>query len=76
MKLPRAMKPACSSRKKSGVLLVGTWFWFDWWATSFWAMLAESEGEVGAGGKVGGPSDEGLYVVGEEVLLRLGGWLL
>jgi hypothetical protein len=24
---------------------------------------------------VGGPSDEGLYVVGEDVLLRLGGWL-
>jgi hypothetical protein len=38
-------------------------------------MLAESEGDAGAGGRVGGPSDEGLYVVGEDVLLRLGGWL-
>jgi hypothetical protein len=38
-------------------------------------MLAESEGDAGACGMVGGPSDEGLYVVGEDVLLRLGGWL-
>ena len=36
-------------------------------------MLAVSEGEAGAGGRVGGPSVEGLYVVGDDVLLRLGG---
>lgn len=36
-------------------------------------MLVVSEGEAGAGGKVGGPRDDGLYVVGEDVLLRLGG---
>ena len=36
-------------------------------------MLAESEGDAGAGGIVGGPSDDGLYVVGDDVLLRLGG---
>lgn len=38
-------------------------------------MLAVSEGDAGAGGMVGGPRDDGLCVVGEEVLLRLGGWL-
>ena len=58
MKLPRAMKPAFSSRKNSGVLRTG--LWFDWWADSFWDMLAVSEGEAGAGGRVGGPRDEGL----------------
>ena len=39
-------------------------------------MVAERPGEAGAPPPdiEGGPRDDGLYVVGEDVLLLLGGW--
>ena len=66
------MNPECSSRKNSGVLPAG--IWLTWWADSLCAMVAESDGDAGAPIICGGPSDDGLYVVGEEVLLLLGAW--